>query len=81
MATFSLERQELLPFATATNKNGNNGISHQSGRMPWRWKEKKFLEGTKDQAIANFGPWLDEPGWRIVNWDTGEIINQSSSRF
>jgi len=80
---FSLEREELNPFVKPSNKHGNNGYNtYQSGRKPIRWKEVKFIENvTEDFAINIWQGYANENGWRIVNWDNGEIIAGGRSRF
>ena len=79
---FALEREQINSFVKMSNKHGNNGGGAQSGRKPTRWKEVKFLENaTKEECLNVFGCWLNESGWRIVNWDNGEIVADSGSRF
>jgi hypothetical protein len=80
---FSLEREELNPFVKPSNKHGNNGYNtYQSGRKPSRWKEVKFIENvTKDFAINIWSGYANENGWRIVDWNNGEIVAGGRSRF
>ncbi len=80
---FSLEREEPNPFVKPSNKHGNNGYgTYQSGRKPSRWKEVKFIENvTEEYAINIWNCYTKDEGWRIINWNNGEIVAGGRSRF
>lgn len=80
---FCLEHEEPNPFVKPSNKHGNNGYgTYQSGRKPSRWKDKKYIENvTEEYAIELWSSWIKEEGWRIVNWDNGEIVAGGRTRF
>ena len=82
-SSLGLEVERIKSFGKAANKHGNNGGNFQSGRKGTYWHLIFLIENTtKEIAIEHFEGWLDNKGYRIVQWHPGyEEIMSSGSRY